>query len=690
MKFITTLNLTLLAIAINGCQVEKDDAPEESQTQTDTRFETQTPTETETVTQTVTESETETETVTQTVTESETQTETVTQTETESETETETETQTITETESQTETESETQTVTETQTETETETETDVDVETPADPIVISGQLDRQAWVLDASHNTADLLLSVDSVASTRWTTKELQADAQWLSIDLGDYYTINTIKLSHTESSEDYPRGYIVLTSVDGINWDTTIATGVGTSGVTTINFEDTDTQYIKIDQTGSDENSWWSIHEIDVINQIDTKADWTVQTLSELRDAITQDNQTIIMRSGNYSIADLPEGSRNLLFSGSNNTIDLVDVYVDVPVGSTARENYLVMEGSNNTLLGGTFEDTYAREDQEITDFVGYNIDGSLSYGLRGDPVMAIRGDANLIDGIHLTVRGSFPYGYGSTFGIGAGNTFGLSKRCGIVVTGVGTTIDHAVLQQRSFCHGIFMQSPADNTTIRNTLVEGAVRETNDMLAETSTDSLPYRNGYLDNDGNPIPVDEMHSLSEDGIRVYSGGGSVVVENTVVKKMRGGFRLWLATEVTITDSSAIDCGLSNYNLPRNANVINSSGNFSNGPLHDFAGANRSGQNLELTLLPSPDAVGAHDIMNILHDSHTIVFHRADGPIDSDETRVIRVSGNNSTITNETEYTIILEEGTSGNTIISAGDVIDNGDNDVTLVELEL
>lgn len=46
---------------------------------------------------------------------------------------------------------------------------------------------------------------------------------------------------------------------------------------------------------------------------------------------------------------------------------------------------------------------------------------------------------------------------------------------------------------------------------------------------------------------------------------------------------------------------------------------------------------------------------------------------------------MIVVSGNNSTIVNETEYTIVLESGTSGNKITSCGTVIDNGNNTVVL-----
>ncbi|MDO5968375.1 carbohydrate-binding protein, partial [Flavivirga aquimarina] len=111
--------------------------------------------------------------------------------------------------------------------------------------------------------------------------------------------------------------------------------------------------------------------------------------------------------------------------------------------------------------------------------------------------------------------------------------------------------------------------------------------------------------------------------------------------------------------------------------------VIKSKGDFSFAPIMDVP-LNRSGQDIELTIMPSPDAIGPHNIANIDGNNHNIVFHRTEGPIDNKENRAIVISGNNSTIVNETEYAIVLESGTSGNTITSCGPVTDNGSNSVT------
>lgn len=427
--------------------------------------------------------------------------------------------------------------------------------------------------------------------------------------------------------------------------------------------------------------------------------KPQWTVETLAELREAIQQSEETVVMREGDYNLTDLPENSRNLNFSGSNNTVDLVGVYIEVPVGSTARASYLTMEGSGNTLIGGIIEDTYANGIVDVTDYYAYNKDSSLSYGLGGDAVFNVSGSDNLIDGIKLTVRGSFPYGYGMIYGIGSGNEFGLSKRCGIVIKGQNNVIDHVELQQRAFCHGIYMQSPADNTTIRNSLVQGVMRPAAELYTETESDSLPSQRNFTVpqplgrpvTDGTPaapIPMDEYYTLSEDGIRVYTDGGSATVENCTVIGMRGGIRLYSASVATITDSTALDCEMTNFNLPAGGSMTGSTGNFTYGPLNDNR-LSRSRQDIEVTILPSPGATGAHNIADVLGNNQNIVFHRASGPEDTGVTRAIVVAGNNSTILNETEYRIVVNG--DGNDITSAGQVTDNGsNNDVTAIPLSL
>ncbi len=411
---------------------------------------------------------------------------------------------------------------------------------------------------------------------------------------------------------------------------------------------------------------------------NTLSAQTKVKISSLSELQDKVRNSNQAIVMKPGNYDLTDLPVGSRKILCSGSENAIDLSGVYVNVPVGAI-KESYITISGNHNIFKGGTFEDTYVNGIQEVTDFSSYNQNrSSLASGLKGQAVLSVTGNDNTIIHTKLTVRGSFPYGYGSIYGIGRDNVFGLDKRCGILVNGKRNMIDSCEVQQRAFGHGIYMQPPADETVIKNTLVEGRMRPSVDLYLETKPEDLPVRSNYK-TDGKPIPKNVMYPLSEDGIRVYTNGGSVRVENCIVKKMRGGIRLYLASAATVINSCAIDCGATNFNMPAKGTVKGSSGNFAFAPLNDFR-LSRSNQDIELTIIPSPHAVGSHNIADILGNNHNIVFHRTKGPIDT-TLRPIVVKGSNLTIRNETEYPLVLDSIANGNAVVSFGKVIDNGAN---------
>ncbi|MBQ4802126.1 RICIN domain-containing protein [Aquimarina sp. MMG015] len=421
-------------------------------------------------------------------------------------------------------------------------------------------------------------------------------------------------------------------------------------------------------------------------------------VSSLVEFREAVQNSNQNIILESGDYYLEDLPSNSRVINCTGSGNTIDMTGARINTLVGSI-REVYFIISGDNNILRNGVVEDFYKNGLDEVTDFSAYNNDRyNLAYGLRGDPIMSITGNQNLVEGLEMIVKGSFPYGYGSQYGIGSQNTFGLSKRCGILITGsdgggIGNTLDGITMYHYAFGHGIFMQSGASETTIKNCYIEGRMRLSNDIYNDTETYDLPYITDYKfpTGDGSwrlpfeesyDIPLNHVYPLSEDGIRSYNNTGSVTVENCTVKQMRGGIRLYLASSATVTNSQAIDCGSggTNYNMPAGGTIIGSSGNFTYAPLSDFR-LSRSRQNIEMTIIPSPNAIGPHNIADILGNDHNIIFHRTPGPLDLDEERAIVVYGDNSTIVNETEYTIILEPGATGNTVSSCGLVINNGSN---------
>jgi len=224
--------------------------------------------------------------------------------------------------------------------------------------------------------------------------------------------------------------------------------------------------------------------------------------------------------------------------------------------------------------------------------------------------------------------------------------------------------------------------MQKEADKTVIKNCLVEGRVRQTKELYEETQPYDLPARSNYkikLENNRD-IPKDEVHSLCEDGIRMYRIPGSITVENCLIKKMRGGVRLYLGGKASVDKVTAIDCGLTGYNLPTKGKITRAEGNFAYSPLQNFR-LNRRDTEIEMTIIPSPHATGPHNIADIDGNNHKITFLRKRGPKDRNEKRAIIISGDNSNISNHTEYPIILKSSASKNTIKSVGPVTDNGSN---------
>ena len=447
-------------------------------------------------------------------------------------------------------------------------------------------------------------------------------------------------------------------------------------------------------------------------------------VSGLSELREAVKNDNQHIVMTPGNYIITDLAEDSRSILCSGSNNVIILSGVYINFPVG-TCSDAHFRITGSNNTFKGGFYEDTYQNGMTEVTDFGSYNQNRkTLAKGLKGGANIVVSGNENTITGIKMTARGSFPYGYGNMYGIGRGNAAGLDKRCALLITGVGNTVDSCEFQHRAFGHVIYMQKDADKTVIKNTYIEGAVRPSNDIYNETNDGDLPKRFGYKmpigQIAGQPIPRDKMFNLTEDGIRAYNIPGSVTVENCTVKKCRGGIKLYMAKgDVNVSNCTVLDCVIQGYSLNSGGKIKNCRGNAAYGPLIYVHSDGFKNQEIDIEVLPAPYAVGDHVFAAIKGSGHKIKLTQAkkSGPLDATLRPIVvgyparfefltcdypdvpsgyeadfqkyygdatyKASG--IELINETEYPVILGSLSEGNAITSQGTVKDLGKNNTVI-----
>ena len=135
----------------------------------------------------------------------------------------------------------------------------------------VVGALPRWSWTVSssvaASGNPPGNV--VDGDINTRWSSGTSQTNGMWFQVELGAAATFRGIILDASPSSSDYPRGYQVNVSNDGVNWGSAVATGVGSSGITTITFANQTARYIRVTQTGS-VGLWWSIHELNVLGTV------------------------------------------------------------------------------------------------------------------------------------------------------------------------------------------------------------------------------------------------------------------------------------------------------------------------------------------------------------------------------------------------------------------------------------
>ncbi len=438
-------------------------------------------------------------------------------------------------------------------------------------------------------------------------------------------------------------------------------------------------------------------------------------VASLEALRDAVANSNQRIVLKPGDYEVAD----RRGFRLSGSNNDVDLSGVRIKIPLEIVSGRDLFRLTGDRITLRGGTLEDVYPDGMTEVADFGAYNQRRKLG----GMNEIVVSGHDNRIIGITMTVRGSFPYGYGNMYGIGAGNVVGLKKHCGIQITGDRAIVDGCNIKMEAFGHVIYVQG-GDRTTIRNTVIEGTLRPSNDCYNETDPGDLAKRFNYQlqwpeQVRGLPIPRDHMINCTEDGIRAYKGAGHMIVENCVVKKTRGGIKLYMARRATVSNCRVLDCVVQGYSVPSGGVIKNSSGNAAYGPLLYVHFDSHSNQTIDLEVLPSPHALGDHPLAAVRGRGHSITFSRAGDPTPEPLRPIIvgypmrfdflcvnypevpegyeehfakyspkTYEASNITIENGTTHPVLLGTLSQENTIASVGPVRDHGSNNsVTVVD---
>ncbi len=434
------------------------------------------------------------------------------------------------------------------------------------------------------------------------------------------------------------------------------------------------------------------------------------TVSSLSELQVYLPQDHVNCVMTPGTYRItaADVTAGlyedytamlGRNhkilLKFSGSNSTYDFTDVTLEVESGVWMQDYgnngvyQLQTTGNDNVLLNLTMVDDGTVDDDPVDGCVNVVMDGRN----------------NRIEGFHMSIKGSYPYGYGDSFGKGGSNvTIPHNKHSAFLIRGESNHAKNCTLIHRSYGHAMFMQA-ASNPIIEGCYIEGEMRSTDDMLAETSGPA--YDIDFMTTWGYRLPPGYMKSTGEGGIRAYNAGETLIdgveydrgtsnptiIDNTIVN-MRTGVTLTHASGTKyVSGCSTIGCERG-YAIGSGI-IENCNSDVQYGPAFGVDYESDSGVTADITIIPhvGPHYNGSRHFAYIYGSNHNLTFRGTvfnpeqdleinvggDKRIESALYTNIILSANGIVINNLTGYPLILDGAASDITGQSAGTVTNNG-----------
>ncbi len=414
-------------------------------------------------------------------------------------------------------------------------------------------------------------------------------------------------------------------------------------------------------------------------------------VENLAGLAEAAGRSGQTVTMRPGVYRLTDYISlaaiaGRRQreewqwMVFSGSNNLfrLDGVTIEVDTALRQALRApihtNEFVVAGGGNFIHGLTIN----------------HIGKGTSLG---GAALAITGGGNTLRNCTIHVGGSFPYGYGDLFGKGGPNIIGPRKKSGVLITGSGTSLIGCKLYMRSYGHGYFIQQDAGDVSFRDCYVEGVMRSTDEMLAETSGPAFKvgFRTVAMNRAGeHKVTPGYMKSLAEDGFRTYGQHANLSFKNCTAKNMRCAFALRTKTAARLDHCTAIGCEVG-YWISTGALVTHSRGDAQYGPLLFAEGDNAA---IDLELLPAESKMIVHELATLQGSGNKVTIQsgtpgKRGRPLSiligygtpmmgEGMAPIAEKPARNLTLRNETSMPIVIGAKASGGEVTTGGPVQEN------------
>lgn len=297
-------------------------------------------------------------------------------------------------------------------------------------------------------------------------------------------------------------------------------------------------------------------------------------IDSLDALHAYAVKDNVNVRMKPGTYRVEEAPD-HHFFRFTGNNSHFDMTGVTFEID--NRLFSKFGVVAGKDGfycviDLIG----------DGIVFDGLTTKNVGPESSAQSRNKIFNVVGSGITLKNVDITTSGSSPWGYGSLYGLGGGV---VRKMNGIRVgwPAKNVTLSNCKVHMRAMGHAIFVQG-AENTLIENCHVDGLLRPTNEILAETSgfafeQDFKARTGGYVEGvyvgEDRSILPDEMISLSEDGIRMYGHGGEdnhptgdTTIRNCTVRQMRRGICTGLGPGADlVVDCEVTDCVAAGYNI---------------------------------------------------------------------------------------------------------------------------
>jgi hypothetical protein len=426
------------------------------------------------------------------------------------------------------------------------------------------------------------------------------------------------------------------------------------------------------------------------------------TINSIEELTKVLAKSDINVVMTPGVYAIGpdDVTSGllpdSTIFEITGKNCNYDFTGVTFEFDTAifrSYGKVEVIEMRvvGQNNVIKNLTMAD------------IGDGNPYKTALGVQLD------GLDNRIEGLHISARGSFPYGYGDIFGKGAGSVIFHYKHSSILVRGERNHLKNCTVVQKCYGHGVFVQGGID------TLIEGChlygdtPRTTDDVLAELGTGSRADQVGFMTAWGYKLTAGWMFSKQEDGIRAYNTGAHYLTgETTHTKNMRvldctinnfrSGVTIGFCDGIKYVEN-CVATGTENAFWVGSEGVVkNCSGDAIYGPLYATAYSTDSNSSIDLTLIDSEREVyGRHPVLYLGGNGLTVSLKSTE--TNPKKNIDILVSGIrqsirfeegrdatyykqdaiNMVLKNHTNYSVILNENSKSSTVESCANVVNNG-----------